>query len=362
MGGYKAGTADRELDIVNLDLLEKEAEKILDQGAFDYYRGGAGDEWTMRENRSAFEKRRILPRVLMDMEGPDPRTSILGVDLPSPVILAPAAAQGLAHAEAEKATARGAARARTIMCVSTYSNTPIADVAQAGGGAPQWFQFYPTKDDGFNAELVRRAVESGYKAVILTADATVGGNREADKLNHFVFPLGMPNIRNGNRGSGAGEDMSEIYAEALQKISLKTVEKIAARSKLPVIVKGVQSPHDAVRALGAGAAGIYVSNHGGRQLDGGPASFDMLPPIAEAVSGAAPIIFDGGIRRGQHVFKALACGADVVAAARPFLYALALGGAPGVKSVFDFFNRELVMVMQLAGTMTIREVKAARLY
>lgn len=356
---YKASHAEKELDIINLASLEAEAEKIIPKGAFGYISGGAGDEWTLRRNIECFNTRQIQPRVLADLEKPDLSTSILGIDLPSPVIMAPSAAHGLSHVEGEKATARALAEVGSIMSISTYANTSIEETAKAGKGAPQWFQIYMSKDDEFNNYLIDKAKNSGVSAIILTADATVGGNREADAVNGFTFPLPMANL--AQFGEGKGQGIGEIYAKALQKIKPADVEKLAARSKLPVIVKGIQTPEDALLALGCGASAVYVSNHGGRQLDGGPGSFEVLESIAEAVAGRVPVIFDSGIRRGQHVFKALACGADVVGVNRPVLYALALGGAKGVASVFKHLNKELAMVMQLAGTRNIAEVKRAKL-
>lgn len=356
---YKASTAHKDLDILNLSSLEEEARAVIPEGAFGYICGGAGDEWTMHRNEDAFADRQIAPRVLADLEEPDLSASVLGIRLPSPVIMAPSAAHGLAHAEGEVATARALAELGTLMCISTYANTSIEDAANAGKGAPQWFQMYMSKDDGFNRFLLEKAKACGVKAVILTADATVGGNREADRINRFTFPLPMANL--AQYGGGTGLSIEAIYAKALQKISPADVEKIAAMTGLPVIVKGIQTPQDAMLAIGAGAAGVYVSNHGGRQLDGGPGSFDVLESIAEAVAGRVPLIFDSGIRRGQHVFKALALGADIVGINRPVLYALALGGSKGVISAFRCLNRELAMVMQLAGTRNIQEVKRTRL-
>lgn len=352
---YQAGTENRALDIINLDRLEAEAAKIIPAGAFGYIQGGAGDEWTMRRNREAFDHRQIAPRVLADLEKPDLKVSFMGIDLNSPIIMAPSAAHGLAHAEGEKASARGVAEAGSLMCISSYANTSIEETAEAGGSAPRWFQLYMSKDDEFNRFLLDKAKAAGCRAIILTADATVGGNREADAINHFTFPLPMANL--ARFGAGKGQGIGEIYAKALQRIKPSDVEKLASLSGLPVIVKGIQSPLDAEAAIKAGAAAVYVSNHGGRQLDGGPGSFEVLPAIAAAVAGRVPVIFDGGIRRGQHIFKALAAGAAVVGINRPVLYGLALGGAKGVLSVFRHLERELSTVMQLAGTRNIREVK-----
>ena len=209
--------------------------------------------------------------------------------------------------------------------------------------------------------LIRKAVRAGVKAIIMTVDSTLGGYREEDIVSHFQFPLPMPNLAAYSSSDGVGKGISEIYAAAKQDFVPEDVAKVKEMSGLPVLVKGIQSPEDALTAIQAGADGFWVSNHGGRQLDGGPASIAVLPSIAEAVSHRVPIIFDSGVRRGQHVFKALASGADLVAIGRPVIYGLNLGGAEGVKSVFDHLNMELSITMQLAGTKTIEDVKKAKL-
>ena len=352
---YRAADAVRELNVIDIRDLEKETSGLIPKGGFGYIQGGAGDEWTMYRNTEAFCHKLIVPRVLADLEKPELNTSILGTDISLPVIMAPVAAQGLAHVSGEAGTAKGVAASGSIMCISTYSSQTIEQISIGGGGGPQWFQLYLSKDDGFNKSLLDEAKECGAKAIVLTADATVGGNREVDLHNRFTFPLSMPII--DKNGQGKGQSIADIYAKSLQKITVGHIEKIASISGLPVIVKGIQSPEDAMLAIGGGASAVYVSNHGGRQLDGAPASFDVLESIAKAVDKRVPIIFDSGVRRGQHVFKALACGADVVAIGRPAIYGLACGGWMGVKSVFDFFRKELAMVMQLSGTKTVDKIK-----
>jgi len=355
---YKASAADQDIEIINLSLLEEQAAKIIPKGAFDYIRSGAGEEWTLRRNQEAFNSRNIVPRVLADLENPDMSTSLFGMTLPSPVIMSPSAAHGLCHVDGEKATARGVADAGSIMCLSTYANNTIEDVAKAGGGAPWMFQLYMSKDDGLNNYLLDTAKEHGAKAIIITADATVSGNREADAINHFRFPLTMANL--ARFGENSSISIDDLYARGLQKMSPKDVEKVAAHSKLPVIVKGIQTPEDALLSIGAGASAVWVSNHGGRQLDGAPGSFDVLGSIADAVAGRVPVIFDSGVRRAQHVFKALASGADIVGICRPVMYALSLGGRKAVTAVFRYMNHELSMTMQLAGTKNIAEIRLAK--
>lgn len=352
---YQAPTNEGEISFINIEDLKQKAEQSIPKGGFGYISGAAGDEITLRRNTDSFNDKDIYPRVLEDFESPDLSTEILGLKLPFPIITTPMAAHGLAHVTAEKGTAKGTAEAGTIMAISTYSNETIDDIAKAGGGAPQWFQLYLSKDDDFNKYILEDAVKNNMKAIILTVDATVGGNREADIRNNFRMPLPMANLE--KLSAGKGLTIKQIFANAKQKIGVEDVRKIAEFSKLPVFVKGIQHPEDAVRAMEAGAAAVWVSNHGGRQLDGGPGSFEVLGEIAKAVDKKVPVIFDSGIRRGRHVFQALAEGADVVAIGRPVLYGLSQGGADGVKDVYKYFAKELTMVMQLAGTKNIEEVK-----
>jgi isopentenyl diphosphate isomerase/L-lactate dehydrogenase-like FMN-dependent dehydrogenase len=303
--------------------------------------------------------------VLQGIDHADLSTELFGIPLATPIIQAPSAAQGLAHVKGEVDTAIGVAKAGSIFSISTYANTKIEDAAVAVPDAPQFFQLYMSKDDEFNQFLLNKAVQSGAKAIILTVDSTLGGYREEDIINEFTFPLPMPNLaafsEESGSGQGQGKGISEIYAAAKQGIVPEDIQKIKAMSGLPVIVKGIQSPEDAETAIQFGADGIWVSNHGGRQLDGGPASFDVLPQIAKVVRKRVPVIFDSGIRRGEHVFKALASGADIVAIGRPIIYGLYLGGAAGVTSVFEHLNKELAITMQLAGTKTIAAVKETSL-
>ena len=356
---YQAPRREGLVKFIDYDDLAMQAQKVLSPGAWGYLAGGAGDELTMKANTRFFDRYQIYPRVMTGVEKPVLKTTILGTEISSPIIMAPAAAHGLEHISAERGTAKGAAAAGTIMCVSTYSNDTMEDIAAAGGGAPQWYQLYFSKDSFFNRDLIKRAAAAGAKALILTVDATVGGNREADVRNNFSMPLAMANLEKA--GQSQGLTIKQIFANALQRICADDIGRIAEEAHLPVVVKGIQHPDDAKIAIDAGAAAIWVSNHGGRQLDGGPASLAVLPVIVETVKGAVPIIFDSGIRRGRHVFEALACGADITAIGRPALMGLALGGWQGVSDVFEFFNRELAMVMQLAGTADIAGVRRSKL-
>ncbi|TLQ03349.1 L-lactate oxidase [Pediococcus stilesii] len=353
---FKTSNAEGPVDFINVFDLEKMAQKVIPKGAFGYIASGAGDTYTLHENIRSFNHKLIVPHTLMDVENPSTKTVFDGDELSSPLILAPVAAHKLANEKGEVASAKGVSEFGTIYTISSYSTVDLPEVTQALNGSPEWFQFYFSKDNGINRHIIDRVKEQGIKAIVLTADATVGGNREVDARNNFVFPVNMPIVQE-YLPVGVGKSMDYVYKSAKQKLSPKDVEFIAEYSGLPVYVKGPQAKEDVDRAIDAGAAGIWVSNHGGRQLDGGPAAFDSLQEVSKAVNHRVPIVFDSGIRRGQHIFKALASGADLVALGRPAIYGLALGGSEGTRQVFEKLNEELRLVMQLAGTQTIEDVK-----
>ncbi|HDT3000640.1 TPA: alpha-hydroxy-acid oxidizing protein [Proteus mirabilis] len=367
---YKASTAEHPIKIVNLDALENQVKENMDKGAFGYIRGGAEDENNLRSNTSAFNKKYIMPRALQGIEFSDLnlKTEFLGIKLDTPIIQAPMAAQGLAHQQGEVATAKGMAKAGSIFSLSTYGNKTIKEVAQAQPGYPFFFQLYMSKNDAFNQYILSQAKQYGAKGIILTVDSPVGGYREDDIKNSFQFPLGFANleafakISDDKSKTGKGSGISEIYAQAKQAFTPADIQYVKKMSGLPVIVKGIGSPEDADTAIKAGADAIWVSNHGGRQLDSAPATIDMLPAIAKVVNKRVPIVFDSGVRRGSHVFKALASGADVVAVGRPILYGLNLGGAEGVNSVIQQLNKELRINMMLGGARNVKEIQATQLY
>ncbi len=358
--GYQASNRDERIKIVDIEDLETQAAEIIPSGGFGYISGGSETENTMRRNETAFETVDIVPRVLTGVLNPSTKTSILGIDIALPVIVAPAAAHGLAHVSAEAGTARGAAAAGTIMSVSNYASSTLADIAKAGKGAPQWFQLYLSKDDDFNRKIIQQAENLGYDAIILTVDAPIGGYRISDVRNNFKFPLEMPNVAKTTIKT-KGQGISSIFAASKNDLTPYDVMWVKSQTSLPVIVKGIQHPDDAELVIASGADAIWVSNHGGRQLDGAPGAFEMLPEIAQRVNKRVPIIFDSGIRRGQHIFKAIASGADVVAIGRPVIYGLALGGWRGVFDVFEWLEQDLKRVMWLAGAQTVDEIKDVEL-
>ncbi|RLK64085.1 lactate oxidase [Atopobacter sp. AH10] len=359
---YNAPKEVKDLEIFNTIELEDFARLVMPKGGFDYLAGGSGDEFTLRRNVEAFNFKGILPRVAANVEFPDTQTKIFEHELKVPFIMAPIAAHGLAHQSKEAGTARGIHEfGGSLMSISAYSGASFQEISAGLKDTPRWFQIYMSKDDELNKHILDEAKADGASAIILTADATISGNRDRDDKNHFVYPFGMPIVSRYLTGSGKNMSLNNIYAQSKQKISLEDIGFIKEHSELPVFLKGVQTPEDALAGLGAGADGIWVSNHGGRQLDGAPASFEVLEEIALAVAGRVPIVFDSGIRRGEHIFKALASGADIVAIGRPALFGLALGGWKGVRSVFEYFEKDLKRVMQLAGTQTIEDIKHTRL-
>ena len=349
---YAAPSDVKKISIVNLRVLESEAQKIIPPGGFASIAGGAGDEWTMRENQEAFKRSPIRPHYVTGHGEPDLSTTLLGVKISMPVIVTPMAGHGLAHISAEAGTAKGADAAGTLFVAPLLSNVTMEDIAQASEG-PKWFQIYLPADRALAKQLLGRAKSSGYKAIVVTVDSFVPGNRETLKRSGFHDPLAQANYPPELRGHGS-----------LQKRNLdwSDIDFVREETGLPVIVKGVLSPDVAVMAVEHGAAAIQVSNHGGRQLDEVPATITVLPLIAEAVGGRVPIILDSGVRRGQDVFKAIALGASAVALGRPVLYGLALGGWMGAHGVLDHIKGEFQMVMRLAGTASVNEISPRTLY
>ena len=341
-----------------LDDFEALARERLDEGAFAYYAGGAGDELTLRENRAAFGRFALRPRVLVDVRRIDTATTMLGTPVAMPVGLAPVAMQSLAHPEAEVAVARSAARAGIVQVLSTMSSRSIEDVARAPAG-PRWFQLYIHKDRGVSADLVQRAAVAGYSAIVLTVDLPVPGYRDREMRVHFEVPEGE---RLGNFAAlvaGGHELIPLIAGMHDQGVTWTDLAWIKSLSTLPLVVKGLLTAEDARLAVDHGAAAVVVSNHGGRQLDGVLASVEALPEVVEAVGGCAEVYVDGGIRRGRDVLVALALGARGVFIGRPYLYALAAGGEAGVTRALELLRAELEVGMQLLGTPAIADVSPA---
>ena len=341
---------------VNLLELEAAAAEALDPLARDYYRSGAGAELTLARNRAAFAEIELLPRVLVDVSAVDASTRVLDMELPHPIAVAPTAFHRLAHEHGEAATARGAAAAGALMCLSSLSTTPMDEVAAASGEGARWFQLYAFRDRGVTRDLIARAEETGFGAIVLTVDAPVLGRRERDVRNEFELPEGLTIacVPEGEVAAPTGESGLAAYFATMLDAALDwgALEWLASSTSLPVVVKGVHRADDAERAVESGAAGIVVSNHGGRQLDTVPATLEMLPAVVEAVGDRADVLLDGGIRRGTDVVKALALGARAVLIGRPVLWALATGGAEGVESAIRMLVTETEEAMKLCGAPT----------
>ena len=349
---------------VNLFDFERLAEGRLPRVVWDYYSGGAQDEVTLRENRAAYDRITLYPRILVDVSKCSPGTTVLGERVSMPVLVAPTAFHRMAHEDGEMATARAAGGAGTIMLVSTLSNTDVEDVAAAATG-PLWFQLYIYKDRGATRDLVARVEKAGARAIVLTVDAPVLGPRERDVRNRFTLPDGLAvknlvgagqgTVANESEGSGLHTYVSTFIDPAL---SWRDVEWLRGITKLPVLLKGIVRADDARRAVEAGVQGVIVSNHGGRQLDTAPATIDALPNVADAVNGRAEVYVDGGIRRGTDVVKALARGARAVMVGRPVLWGLAVDGEAGVARVLEILRNEFDTALALCGSPTVADVTA----
>jgi L-lactate oxidase len=347
---YAALTNEKKLNVINLRELEAEAKEILPAYSYAYISGGSGDEWTMRENEAAFNRWVIEPRFLAGVKAPDSTTTILGSSLSLPVITAPMGGQGLAHALKEIPDVKGTSDAGTLYVNSSVSNTSMEEIAAASPG-PKWFQIYFPANREYARELLHRAKSSGFTAIVLTVDGTTFSNRERP----IRLGISPPNLGSGNGVKSAGIDPRTV-SELKSDLNWDDFALCQKETGLPVIIKGILTPATAIEAVRRGCAGVWVSNHGGRAIDNTSPAITALPGVAQAVGGKALVIMDGGVRRGQDVFRALALGAHVTAIGRPVLYGMALGGAQGVKSVYDRLKSELKMVMQLAGTANIKEI------
>lgn len=350
--------------LINLADFEKAAALRLPKMVYDYYAGGALDEVTLRDIRTAYDRIPIYFRTLVDVSARSPETTVLGERVSMPVLVAPTAFHAMAHPDGELATARAARGAGTIMVVSTLSNTNVEDIAQAAPG-PLWFQLYIYKDRGATRELVSRVEAAGCRAIMLTVDAPVLGPRERDVRNRFTLPEGLA-VKN-LLGAGQGTVMKESAGSGLARyvssfidpaISWRDVEWLRGATKLPLIIKGLARADDTRRAVSMGVEGIVVSNHGGRQLDTAPATIDVLPYVVEAAAGRAEVYVDGGVRRGVDVIKALARGARAVLLGRPVLWGLAVDGERGVARVLSILHDEIDNAMALSGCPTIADIDA----
>ncbi|MBX6383484.1 MAG: alpha-hydroxy-acid oxidizing protein [Microbispora sp.] len=340
---------------------EAVARDRLPPAHYDYFAGGAGDEITVRANEAAYARLALVPRVLRGAGGPRTGTTLLGSRVATPVLVAPTAFHRLADPEGEKATARAAAAAGTIMIMSMAATVAVEDVAAAAPDATLWFQLYIQPDMAFTEAVVRRAEAAGCAALVVTVDSPVRGRRDRDVRNGFDdLPEGMrcENLRESdsdNDGDGAAGRVRPIVMSP--EISWEHVDLLRRMTGLPIVLKGVMHPADARLALEHGVSAVYVSNHGGRQLDTVPAAVELLPEIVAAVGGAVPVLVDGGVRRGTDVVKALALGASAVAVGRPVIWGLAADGERGVRRVLGLLREEVEHVLALCGAASVHDLE-----
>jgi len=340
--------------LLTVDDFERAARGSLSRMAYDYFRSGADAGRTLRENRRAFQRYEIHYRVLCGVSRRDTSTTVLGTKLSFPVIVAPTAFQRLAHPEGEIASARGAADAGSLFALSVFSTISLEKVAAASSG-PKWFQIYIDKDRGVTRALIQRAEAAGYRALILSVDTPVLGRRLLDIRNAFALPRGlnMANFADDAGGTGAGKEGSALAAHVAAghdpSLTWRDVDWLRSLTSMPLILKGIIRPDSASLGVEHGAAGIIVSNHGARQLDGAPATLDVLPGVVDAVAGRCPVLMDGGVRWGTDIIKALGLGAAAVLVGRPALWGLAVGGQDGVSRLLSILRDELSTAMALAG-------------
>uniref|UniRef100_A0A7S2V2J3 FMN hydroxy acid dehydrogenase domain-containing protein n=1 Tax=Fibrocapsa japonica TaxID=94617 RepID=A0A7S2V2J3_9STRA len=356
--------------IISLDDFQAQAKKLLSKALYEYVASGSDDEQTLAENKQAFKRCFLRPRMMKAVEPLDTRTTIFGDTFSMPVFISPHGVHKLMHSDGEEATSRAAAEAGILMGVSQHATTSLEDVARAAPHGCRWFQAYILKDRELTGSIIQRAVKAGYKAIILTVDSVRFGSREADWRNEFSgLPPGfsLPNYPSTDGYGDRAKDAWDQNTEKLFDAQIEWQEGIALirqYTDLPIVVKGLLTEEDAVAALDAGASGIFVSNHGGRQVDGCLSSFECLEPIVQAVRShprsqggeKIPVFLDSGVRRGTDVFKALALGASGVFLGRPVFFSLATAGQEGVSHMLGLIREEFEATMALCGCRTLSEI------
>ena len=353
-------------ELMNVYEFERRAAELLPAMVYDYYAGGAFDEIALKENHAAYDRIKLMYRVLVDVSERDTATRVLGHDVSMPVLVAPTAFQCMANDEGETATARASGAAGTIMVVSTLSNKAVEEIAAAASG-PLWFQLYVYKDRAVSVDLIRRVEAAGCTAIVMTVDAPVWGCRERDVRNQFQLPSGLTAKNLFAAGmerfpDEGGSGLTAYIASVIDPtLNWNDIGWLRGVTSLPILIKGVVRGDDAARAVQEGADGVIVSNHGGRQLDSAPATIDALPEVVDAVGGRAEVLVDGGIRRGTDVVKALARGARAVLVGRPILWGLAVDGQRGVARTLEILRSELDLAMGLCGCRRIEDITDALL-
>jgi 4-hydroxymandelate oxidase len=347
------------VSILSVADYERLAEERLEPGPWAYLAGGSGDEWTLHENRAAFARWTFRPRVLRDVADISTATTVLGTPVELPVVVAPVAYQQIYDPDGECATARGAAAAGAGMAVSTFSTRSHEEIAAAAPGLVQWCQLYVFQDRDVTREHLAGAAAAGCSAVVLTVDTPRLAQRERDLRVGFEIPSDLPLPYARAAVGEAAHNPADQFALLDSSVSWRDLESIAGEGQLPVVLKGVVTAEDAELAVEHGAAAVVVSNHGGRQLDGAPATLDTLPEVADAVAGRIEVYLDGGIRRGTDVAKALALGARAVLAGRAPVFGLAVAGEDGVRHVLELLREELRLALCLLGCTSPEELTRA---
>lgn len=357
--------------VVTLADYEPHARERLDAPAWAYFSGGAGDEFTLRANRSAWDELLLRPRVLRELAGGHTRVELLGRTLAHPILLAPVAYQRMAHPDGELASAWAAAAQGAGLVLSTQASLPLEEIARAVLGEPQrgplWLQLYVQHDRGFTRELVQRAEQAGYEALVVTVDAPASGARDRERRAGFRLPPGVSAVNLAGLpplpAAALAPGQSALFDGLLRGAATwRDIEWLQGTTRLPLLLKGVLHEDDARQAADLGAAGLVVSNHGGRTLDTAPPTARVLPRIADAVGERLPLLVDGGIRRGTDVLKAVALGARAVLVGRPYVHALAVAGALGVAHVLRLLRDELEIAMALTGCATLADATPALLF
>lgn len=347
---------------------EPYARERMSPAAWAYISGGAADELTLADNCAAFRRLRLHQRVLSDLAGASTQLELFGDTFQYPIFLAPVAYHKLAHPYGERATVLGASAMQAGMVVSTQASITLEAIASQSS-TPLWFQLYIQPDRGFTQDLVRRAEQAGYRALVVTVDAPVNGVRNREQRAGFSLPADIAAVNlHGMKQPPPGQTVqagaSTLFGGPLlaHAPTWKDIEWLVGLTRLPVLLKGITTAPDAQLAIACGAAGIIVSNHGGRTLDTMRATIDVLPEVVQAVQQRVPVLLDGGIRRGTDIFKALALGASATLIGRPYVFGLAAAGAPGVAHVLHMLRTELEITMALTGRITLNDITKSALW
>ncbi|CAM4427288.1 MAG: 4-hydroxymandelate oxidase [Legionellaceae bacterium] len=350
------------MQLVNLDDFENLAQTILSKDVFEFYAGGAADEITLERNKNAFTEISLIPSILKDTTFSNTKVNMLGIELETPIMGAPTAFQCLVDPMGEIAIAQALREEGLAAIISTMATTSLEEVVSVSQ-CPSWFQLYMYKDRSISLNLIKRAENAGYKGIVLTVDVPIMGKRERDIRNQFCLPPHIypknfqENLANLSYKTPGSTIKNYTDRQFDRSLSWKDIEWLKTQLSIPLILKGIMRPDDAVKALDYGADAIIVSNHGGRQLDGVPSSIELLSDIAEKIAGKFPILIDGGIRRGTDILKAIALGASCVLIGRPLLWGLAANGKQGVVDMLKILKEEFLEAMILCSYQQIKDVQ-----